>query len=531
MAALDLGVVAPLLPTMITDLGLNAVDADRYAWIVLSYLVAYTVTIPLAGRISDHAGRLATFAVALGLFAVGSIVAASAPDLAAMVVGRSLQGLGGGAMLPVSMALVADVVPEVRRAAALGLVAAVDTFGWVLGPVWGSAMEAAFGSWRAVFWLNLPLAAVVGGLLTKAAVGRRRTAQGSFPDPVGLGLGTVALLGLTLALSTGAEAGTAAGGSAPGGGGGGVAGAGRLGASANPLAAYRWPLLVVALVALVGFVVRERRSRAPLLPPGLIRQRPFQLAAMANVVVGGALIVAMVNGPLAVVLLTGADDSSGGTAVVLGSLTGAMTVGALVGGRLFNRVGARAVAVTGLVVGAGGLAAAASWGGSLDLGLMAATMAVAGLGLGLVIAPLAETALAAADLGSYGSAAGLVLVARLVGMTIGLAAATRYGLHRLDAGLAGLDPLPPQPGESTAAYFARQQAELDRQVIPLTLDVVKETFVLAAGLCLVGIALVRAPARPPALSGSGTRRAVSRAGGALRARLGATRGGSPGIFG
>ncbi|HMM43480.1 MAG TPA: MFS transporter, partial [Thermomicrobiales bacterium] len=152
LAALDLTVVAPILPRVINDLGISAVDADRYSWIVLSYLVAYTVTVPLTGRLSDFLGRFPVFSGALGLFLLGSIVAATADGLGMMILGRTLQGLGGGAMLPVSMALVADVVPIRRRAFTLGLVAAVDTFGWVLGPVWGSAGFELFDSWRAVFW-------------------------------------------------------------------------------------------------------------------------------------------------------------------------------------------------------------------------------------------------------------------------------------------------------------------------------------------------------------------------------------------
>ena len=155
VAALDLTVVAPILPRVISDLNINTVIADRYSWIVLSYLVAYTVTVPLTGRVSDFVGRMPVFAGALALFMVGSVVAAGAHTLGPMIVGRTLQGLGGGAMLPVSMALVADVVPRNRRAAALGMVAAVDTFGWVLGPVWGAAIDGLFGN-GAPFLAQLP---------------------------------------------------------------------------------------------------------------------------------------------------------------------------------------------------------------------------------------------------------------------------------------------------------------------------------------------------------------------------------------
>ncbi|MDQ3549630.1 MAG: MFS transporter, partial [Chloroflexota bacterium] len=176
LAALDLTVVAPILPAVLRDLRINPVDADKYSWIVLSYLVAYTVTVPITGRISDFAGRIPVFTAAMLLFLGGSVVVAVSDSLAMMIAGRTLQGLGGGAMLPVSMALVADIVPRHKRAAALGMVAAVDTFGWVLGPVWGAAINGLFGSWRAIFWLNLPLGIAAAGLLftTNARVIPRR---------------------------------------------------------------------------------------------------------------------------------------------------------------------------------------------------------------------------------------------------------------------------------------------------------------------------------------------------------------------
>lgn len=479
IAALDLTVVAPILPSMIVDLDISAVDADRYAWIVLSYLVAYTVTVPITGRISDYAGRMPVFGAALLLFVLGSIVAASADSLGGMVAGRTLQGLGGGAMLPVSMALVADVVPTNRRAAALGLVAAVDTFGWVLGPIWGAAINGLFDSWRAVFWLNVPICAVAAVFLV--TTGKRFPArpQSQLPNFASATLAAIGLVAVTLALSSGSE-----GAISP------EQGGGRLGASANPMAPFTWYLLALGLIALVAFVFSERRSKSPLLPLVLIRQRMFQLAAAANILVGAALIVAMVNAPLIIALLADEDRASTLTALLLGSFTLAMTAGALLGGRVVDRFGIRPVASVGLLIGALGFLSMYSWTHELDLTLMSLTIALAGLGLGIVIAPLAESAIASAGVANYGSASGLVLLARLLGMTFGLAGITRYGLDRLDTKVAGIEALPPQSGESTSDYFIRQQEYLDEQVIPFTLDVIHETFLIAGVICFITILIV-----------------------------------------
>ena len=479
VAALDLTVVAPILPQVISDLGINTVDADRYSWIVLSYLVAYTVTVPLTGRVSDYFGRIPVFLVATALFAVGSVVTAGAGNLGEMVAGRVLQGLGGGAMLPVSMALVADVTPRRSRAEALGLVAAVDTFGWVLGPVWGAGVNALFGSWRAIFWLNLPLSIVVAIWLILARGDLPGRARSGIPNLVSAALATAALTALSLALSSGGEAGLST-----------EQGTRALGGSENPLAAYRWPIFGIGVAALAGFVVSEIKSREPLLPRRLIRAGIFRFSGIANVLVGGALITAMVNAPLVIALLADEDDQPLLSAILLGSFTLTMTIGALAGGRLTTRSDARRVAASGLVIAAIGFAIMAAWPDDLQMVWMCSTMALTGIGLGVVIAPIAESAISSAGVENYGVASGLVLLARLVGMTIGLAAVTRYAVERLEMRTAALDPLRPMQGESTADYFARQQEYVEENAVPLTLDVIHETFFVAALMCLATILAV-----------------------------------------
>lgn len=486
LAALDLTVVAPILPTVIDDLGISAVNADRYSWIVLSYLVAYTVTVPLTGRLSDYVGRIPVFTVAMVLFMAGSAVVALAESLGPMIAGRTLQGLGGGAMLPVSMALVADVIPQRRRAETLGLVAAVDTFGWVLGPVWGAAVNGIFDSWRAIFWLNLPLGAVAALVLYSTRARTHPRAPEAKPQILSAIAGTIALVLFSLALSSGGEAGLGAG-----------QGQAQFGADLNPLAEYRWLLLGVSLACFVLFVLLERRAERPILPRSLLRSKVFRIAGLGNILIGSALIIAMVNAPLAVALLDDADLVARDTAILLGSFTLAMTAGALAGGRLVDRITARFTATLGLTISVVGFAVMRWWPDDLDLVLMSATMAFAGLGLGIVIAPIGEVAIRAAWAEDYGAASGLVLLARLLGMTVGLAAVTAFGLERLDAKVAALPTVSPIAGESTTQYFQRQQEFVNEQIIPLTLDVIRESFVFAAIVCVVAIVVVSRMSREP----------------------------------
>jgi MFS family permease len=480
IGALDLTVIATILPRMVSDLQINTADIDRYVWVVNGYLLAYMVAIPIIGRVSDVVGRLAAFEASLAVFLVGSVWCALANTLGGLIIGRAIQGAGGGALLPVTMALVGDVVARERRVSALGLVGAVDTLGWVLGPLWGAAvvsLASGVEPWHWVFLVNVPL----GGLAAVAVVRSVPAARGvgrqwlSGLDLVGAGLLASALVLLNLALSAGGELGvTGSGGRA-------------LGGSHNPLNSYLVPLILGA--GLLGglFVWWERRVAHPLLPLGLFRRRRFAAAIVANAIAGAALIVAMVDVPVVVALLVVPERVSSLSALMLAPFTLLMAALSLGGGVISGRLGERTTAVIGLVLVAVGYAVL--WyglRGEQYVGLLPG-LALAGAGFGLVIAPIGATVLDAAPALDRGIAAGLTLVFRLLGMTIGISTLTAIGVRRLQTLTGSLDDVIQGPGESTAEFLARQTQFLNERVIPLSIQVVRETFLIAGVLALLAL--------------------------------------------
>lgn len=533
VAALDLTVISTLLPGIIFDLAIPFTELDRAAWVVTAYLLAYTVAIPLLGRLSDRAGRWAIFLGALALFAAGSLWCARAGDLGGLIAGRAVQALGGGAMVPVTMALSADLLPPGRRATALGLVAAVDTAGWVAGPLYGAAVVGLLGGWQWVFWVNLPLAALTAAAVALAwrwssGAGERRSQgvgmrggclrlnlpprrggedvpgmrdAGSSParplpgapasrrsrppvprlpgafDWPGAVLLAAALVGINLGLSLGAEP---------------LSPASTLdtttAAAASPLAPYRWWLLGAGALALLAFVAVERRAADPLVPIGLWRAPGFAAASLVNCLLGGALIVAMVNVPVFVnTLAPDLPTAQWQSALLLTPLTGGMAAGSFAGGWLSGRLGPRWVAGGGLVLAALALGRMGTWPARLDLPAMAAPLLVLGLGFGLVIAPAASAAIDSAGRGDYGVASALVLVLRLLGMAVGLSALTAWALAELQARLAALPRPGPAAGETAAAYTTRLAAELAARAIEIALRVLGETFWIAGGICLLAL--------------------------------------------
>lgn len=483
IGALDLTVIATVLPRMIFDLGINTADIDRYIWVVNAYLLAYLVAIPIMGRISDLIGRPLASQLALAVFLGGSIWCAVADGLDHLIVGRAIQGAGGGALLPVTMALVGDLLPSGRRVAALGLVGAVDTLGWVLGPLWGAALVGLFSAhaepWRWVFYVNVPLCALAAaGILSTARrlPGRVRRSAGRRLDIIGAALLAAALLLLNLGLSSGSELGSSAG-----------EGLRALGGTPNPLADYLLPLLGGALVVGVAFVWWETRASLPILPLRLFLHPRFAAAISANFLAGAALIVGMVDVPVVVALLVSSDRVSATSALMLAPFTLLMATLSFLGGIVVGRFGERVTAGTGLFLVAVGYAGL--WLGLRDevLGWMVPGLLVAGAGFGLMFAPIGATAIEAAPVADRGIAAALSLVFRLLGMTVGISTLTALGVRRLQV-LTGRLTTPVQsPDESTADFLVRQQQFLLDHAIPLAVQVIRETFLVAGVLALVAL--------------------------------------------
>lgn len=475
LASLDLTVIAPILPRMLGDLNVNTAEADRYVWVVTGYLVAYTLTIPLLGRFSDIFGRRNAFLLALAVFLVGSTMCASAHGLPMLIAARSVQGFGGGAMVPISMALVGDVLPRDRRAAALGIVAAVDTLGWVLGPIWGAGFTQLFNSWRDVFWLNLPIGLAVAIFLTWSWRHGVPSSHERHPiDLLGAAVLSISLLCVTLGVSSGSEP-------------NGPNGQHPLGAATNPLSEYQTPLILVGIAALVVLIIVELKAEHPLIPMSLFRSRLFSSANATNALVGAALMVGMVNVPLQVALIASEHRSEIVSAELLGAFCSAMALGAIVGGRLTTKFGYRPVVLIGLALASAGFWLMSGWPNDLEVPRMARELGLGGFGFGLVIAPVGAAAINAARSRDLGIASGIVIVMRLLGMTIGISALTGWAVSRLNRALVSLPPLQQKVGETLGNYLAREQAYASDKAIPITLSIIRDTFTAAAIICLVAI--------------------------------------------
>ncbi|KNX38366.1 MFS transporter [Luteipulveratus halotolerans] len=489
LAAADTYVVVLALEDMMSGVGLGIDALQKATPIISGFLLGYIAVLPLIGRLADLVARQRVLVACLALFVVGSAITALAVELPVLVTGRVLQGIGGGGLVPATLALVADLWPPGKRGTPLGVVGAVQEIGSVLGPLLGALILAVW-DWRMIFWINV-IAGVVLGLIIRVVGGRgerstphstrhqwwviasslaalatvvllglalwapdRLVTDITYGEPfvpyaghtsrlyTQIGLWGAIALAITVVVSVplwwpvlrkadliGAALITVALGSLV-----------LTFASANPekqvVGPLGWWLLPVAAVAALLYLVRHRTAREPLIAQGVVQGRVLP-ALIVSLMVGTAIVAIVVDIPV-LARLTGTEDQTDAALVLVRFLV-AVPVGALAGGWLLRRYGPGLVAAPGLALAAVGLGLMSRWGqGSLDDVLSTIVLVVVGFGIGLAIAPVNDAALADAPQTHHGVASALVVVARMIGMVVGLGLLTAIGLHRFYAKIQAL---------------------------------------------------------------------------------------------
>ncbi len=537
LTALDQTVVVTALPKIIVDLSISPEQLDRAAWIVSGYLLGFIIAMPLMGRISDMYGRRAVFLICLGIFAFGSLFCglatnlghtvdisfpqhiginvsapndfsdpnALSPSLVWLVSARFVQAIGGGALIPVAMAIAGDFYGEKQRGLALGLIGMVTETGGVLGPLYGAVIVQTLG-WQAIFYLNLPIVAIlafaVWRLIPSGAGYHPATQVGAiYRAPTNRGridfLGTLllgaSLLCLSLGLSQEAITATT-----------GVPNPNQSPIQNNPWLIGASLLLLAAFIGLELFIERRgvldrahvrgegnaetagrtgprlRKQVLPIVELSVFLRAAFSASSLVSLLVGGALISAMVDIPFFIITVVGGDPLYAGLTLL--RLTALIPVGAIVGGLLCPRITCRATAVIGLLLTALGFMLMHLWPIDVNWIEITTSTVICGFGFGLVIAPIGTTAINTVSNSQMGMASSVVTVLRMVGMIIGLAALTSWGLGRFHAIIVTF-----KPPAGVSPFSKAFQDALAKFGTSAGHDVYTSIFLAAGILCLVAI--------------------------------------------
>ncbi|MFB6583311.1 DHA2 family efflux MFS transporter permease subunit [Streptomyces sp. NPDC056402] len=463
IAALDQTIVSTALPTIVSDLGGMA----HLSWVVTAYMLASTAATPLWGKLGDQYGRKKLFQYAIVLFLIGSALCGIAQDMPQLIGFRALQGLGGGGLIVLSMAIVGDIVPPRERGKYQGLFGGVFGATSVLGPLLGGLFVDNL-SWRWVFYINLPIGlvalVVIAAVLHIPARSSRHTI-----DYLGTFLIACVATCLVLVASLG---GTWGWGSAQ------IIGVAVLGA-----------------VLLVGFLLVERKAAEPVLPLGLFRIRTFTLCSAISFVVGFAMFGAMVYLPTFLQIVQGVSPTMSGVHML--PMVIGMLLTSTVSGQIVSRTGRwKVFPIAGTAVTALGLLLLHQLHRTSSTLEMSVYFFVFGAGLGLVMQVLVlvvQNAVSYADLGVATSGATFF---RSIGASFGVAIFGTVFTNQLDdklaASLAGVT-LP--AGASIAQLEADPRAigalpaELQPQVLDAYATAITDVFLYAVPIVLIAFVI------------------------------------------
>jgi len=400
LAALDQTIVSTALPTIVGELG----GLENLSWVVTAYLLTSTIVVPLYGKLGDLFGRKIVLQAAIVLFLVGSALCGLAQDMTQLILMRALQGLGGGGLLVVSMAVIGDVIPPAERGRFQGLFGAIYGLATVVGPLLGGFLVEHL-SWRWIFYINLPLG--VAALSVIGAVFKPHTAHVKHEiDYMGAAFLAAALTCIVLFTTQGGVV---------------------LPWSSGQL----WFTLMFGAVALVGFLYEERHASEPIIPLGLFKDRTFLLSCLIGFIVGMSMFGALTFLPLYLQVVKNSTPTEAGMQLL--PMMFGITAGSIASGRIISRAGRyRIFPIAGTLVAFVAMSLLGTLDNDTAVGYLYLYIGLLGLGLGMVIQVLVLAVQNSVHFKHIGVATSGVTLFRSIGGSIGVAvfgALFTNGLH------------------------------------------------------------------------------------------------------
>lgn len=406
LASLDQTIFSTALPTIVGELN----GVNHMLWVTTAYILASTIMMPVYGKVGDLIGRKPIFIAAIGLFMVGSVVGGLADNMTTLIIGRAIQGLGGGGLMILSMAIIADIVPARERGKYMGLMGAAFAVSSVAGPLLGGFFTEGIG-WRWAFWMNLPLGALA--ILAAVFFLHPHVRKQTRPKIDVAGIMLLATASAALVLTT-VWGGTT----------------------------YAWDSAVIlgliglVLAAVVGFVYAERRAAEPVMPLRMFRERNFVLSTSAGLITGIAMFGALAYMPTYLQMVTGSSATKAGLLMI--PMMGALLVTSTLSGTAVSKTGRyKVLPIIGTVLVGISLLLLSTMNAGTAVAVTCAYLGLMGIGLGLTIQILLLIVQNTFPVSEVGTATAANNYFRQIGASLGAAIVGTLFANRLADQLAG----------------------------------------------------------------------------------------------
>ncbi|KOF10553.1 major facilitator transporter [Planococcus glaciei] len=387
VASMDNTIVTTALPSIVGELG----GVDKFVWVTSAYLVAQMAGMPIFGKLSDMYGRKNFFIFGLVVFMIGSILCGTADTINELIIYRAIQGIGGGALMPIAFTIMFDVVPIEQRGKMSGMFGAVFGISSVFGPLLGAYITEYIG-WTWVFYINIPL-----GLIAFAMVAFFYKESVEHAKQRIDWIGAFTLVGAVVCLMFAVELG------------------GKEFAWASP---QSFSLFGGFAILAIAFVIAERRAEEPVIDFGMFKERLFATSGLISIFSGAAFITASVYIPFYIQGVQGGNATNSGL-VLLPMMVGSV-VSASIGGALMAKFAYRSFLIPTLALLTVGMVLLATLSIDTSRFLVVAFMILAGLGIGASFSVLPSAAIHPFSVRKRGAATSTVSFLRTFGMTIGI---------------------------------------------------------------------------------------------------------------
>lgn len=452
-ASLGQTIVTTAMPTMVADLG----GVEHITWIITAYLLASTIGAPVSGKLGDLFGRKVVIQAGILVFVLGAAVAGLAQNMGMLIAGRAIQGLGGGGLIVVSMAVVADVLPPRERGKAQGLLGAVFGVSTVIGPLIGGFLVQAL-SWHWIFFVNFPIG-LLAFVILGVALESPTTRNSRKLDFAGAGL-LAAILSVAVLGSN-------------------------LGGTVLPWGSPEFlGLLGLGMAAVAGFVLVERRAEEPILPLGLFRNNTFLVVNSVGFMVGVAMFGTITFIPLYLQIVQGVSPAVSG--LFLTPMMAGLIASSAGAGQIMARTGRYKVMPTlSTALLALAMLSLSTLSEGSSLWLVAASMICVGLGLGPVFSIGVAAIQNAVPRRMLGVGTASANMFRLIGGSVGTAAFGALFANGLGQHLAGTLPSGGAVKSISAAQVASLPPETQAQVLQGFSQALHPIFWIGAAVALL----------------------------------------------
>lgn len=457
----DQTVVVTILPKIMLDLRIGVGELERAAWTITGYLIGYVAVMPIMGRFSDIFGRKKIYTISMSIFIIGSIGTAltgsidndnifinNINTIEWLIATRILQAIGAGALLPVSIAIISDIFNGSKRSIPIGLAGGAAEAGAVIGPLYGGLITE-FLTWQWVFWLNIPISLIV---LSLVLISTRSTPSiKSKIDYKGSLLIIIFITTLIIGFS-----------------------------EISNVNSSMLIFIIVSSISITIYYLISRNNKNPIIPVYIFKNISLSSASIVNILYGSSLIIIMITVPLMTNTVLMGTYLDGG--LMLTRMTVMIAIGAIIGGFLCRKYRLTYIMIPSLVLCSISSWLMSTWTENISDPFMSIHLGLAGLGFGLLIAPITLAAINNAPKKLEGTVSGLIIASRFLGMALGIAALSVWGAGKFQELISGIN-IPILSIQNQSSSIDQYETSL----IEVGISLFSNFYITSSIICLIAI--------------------------------------------